>query len=391
MCHRRILLTSTLLGSAFALTFFASAAQAKPQYTVVHQFSGAPGDGAYANSDVNVDDAGNLYGTTHNGGAHDVGAIYRIAADGTETLLHSFVLGDNAGYNPYGGVTIDQLTGDLYGTTEFGGPSDAGVIWKLAADGTYSVLHAFDDVHDGKQPRWRLIRDKKGNFYGVALFGGANGDGTVFELKPNGKFKLLHTFSGGDGADPVGRLERDRSGNLYGVTFAGGTHNRGTVYEIAADGTFTAQYVFSGGSDGGFPEGGIQRDKDGNLYGTNASGGAGYGTLFKLAPGGALTTLYTFTDGKDGGAPFGDLLRTSSGKLYGTTSMGAGGDCQNGCGTVFAFSPGGTLRTLHRFAGGTVDGGETDAGVVEGPNGALYGATVYYGAAGDGVVFSLAK
>lgn len=391
MFSNRILFRAALLGSALALAVFAPFAQARPVYTVVHQFTGAPTDGAYANSDVNVDDAGNLYGTTHNGGAHDVGAIYRIAPNGAETLLHSFVLGDNAGYNPYGGVTIDQSSGDLYGTTEFGGTSDAGVIWKLTADGTYSVLHAFDDVHDGRQPRWRLIRDRKGNFYGVALFGGASNDGTVFELKTNGKFRLLHTFSGSDGADPVGRLERDRAGNLYGVTFSGGAHNWGTVYKIATDGSFTTLYQFSGGSDGGFPEGGIERDQAGNLYGTTASGGAGYGTLFKLAPGGALTTLYTFSDGKDGGAPFGDLLRTSAGKLYGTTSMGAGGDCQNGCGTAFEFTPGGTVKTLHRFAGGTVDGGETDAGLVEGKNGVFYGATTYYGTAGDGVVFSLTR
>jgi uncharacterized repeat protein (TIGR03803 family) len=340
---------------------------------------------------VNVDDAGNLYGTTHNGGAHDVGAIFKIAQDGTETLLHSFALGDGKGYNPYGGVTVDESTGDLYGTTEFGGASDAGEIWKLASDGTFTVLHSFDDTNDGRQPRWRLVRDNTGNFYGVALFGGASNDGTVFELKTNGKFKLLHTFSGADGADPVGRLDRDGAGNLYGVTFSGGAHNWGTVYKIAPDGTFTSLYSFTEGADGGFPEGGVQHDDVGNIYGTTASGGDGYGTLFRLAPDGTLTTLYTFTDGKDGGAPFGDMLRTSSGKLYGTTTMGAGGDCQNGCGTVFEFTPGGRLKTLHRFAGGSVDGGQADAGLVKGKNGTLYGATPYYGAAGDGVVFSLTK
>ncbi|HTK79464.1 MAG TPA: choice-of-anchor tandem repeat GloVer-containing protein [Rhizomicrobium sp.] len=389
MRSNRRLLAGALLSSAFAVSIFASAAQAKPIYKVIHQFTGASGDGAYSYSDVNLDNTGNLYGTTHNGGAHDVGAIYKIAPDGTETLLHSFTVGNN-GYNPYGGVTIDEATGDLYGTTEFGGTSDAGVIWKLESNGTYTVLHSFDDANDGKQPRWRMIRDGTGNFYGVALFGGGSGDGTVFEYKANGRFKLLHTFSGAEGANPVGRLERDRSGNLFGVTFSGGTHNWGTVYEIASNGTFTTLYSFSGGSDGGFPEGGMERDKDGNLYGTTASGGTGYGTVFKLAPDETLTTLYTFTDGSDGGAPFGDLL-LSHGNLYGTTTMGAGGDCQNGCGSVFKLNRAGTLRTLYRFTGGTVDGGQADAGLSEGANGILYGATPYYGIDGDGVVFSLTK
>lgn len=391
MLSNRALFAGALVTSVFALAGFAFAAPAKSAYTVLHQFAGAPGDGAYSYSDVALDDSGNLYGTTHNGGAHDVGAIYKVAPGGAETLLHSFVLGDNKGYNPYGGITIDKSSGDLYGTTEFGGASDAGVIWKLAADGTYSLLHTFDDAHDGRQPRWHMVRDRKGNFYGVALYGGAHGDGTVFRLATDGTFTVLHSFSGSDGNNPVGRLERDGEGNLYGVTFSGGAHNWGTAYKIASDGTFSTLYSFANGSDGGFPEGGMQRDKAGNLYGTNASGGDGYGTLFKLAPGGTLTTLHTFTDGKDGGAPFGDLLRTSSGKLYGTTTMGAGGDCQDGCGTVFEFTPGGKLKTLHRFTGGTVDGGQADAGLTEGPDGAFYGATPYYGTAGDGVVFSLTK
>ncbi|HEX3653779.1 MAG TPA: choice-of-anchor tandem repeat GloVer-containing protein [Rhizomicrobium sp.] len=384
------ILHSALLASA-ALVLCAPAADARPAYTVLHQFTGASGDGAYSYSDVALDDAGNLYGTTHNGGAHDVGAIYKLTPDGSETLVHSFVLGDNNGYNPYGGVTVDRATGDLYGTTEFGGASDAGVIWKLAANGTYSLLHTFDDTSDGRQPRWHLVQDHKGNFYGVALFGGSGGDGTVFKLAPDGTFTVLHSFTGSDGNNPVGRLERDRTGNLYGVTFLGGAHNWGSVYKIAADGTFSTVYSFTNGSDGGFPEGGMQRDKDGNLYGTTAGGAAGYGTLFKLAPNGSLTTLYTFHDGKDGGAPFGDLLRTKSGKLYGTTSMSSVGDCQNGCGTVFAFTPGGKFKTLYRFMGGTTDGGQLDAGLTEGKDGTLYGATPYYGTAGDGVVFSLTK
>lgn len=380
-----------IVGAALAPVVGASGVGAKEVYTVVHQFVGAPDDGAYSYADVAVDHAGNLYGTTHNGGAHDVGSIYKIAPGGAETILHSFALGDDNGYNPYGGVTVDEVTGDLYGTTEFGGTSDAGVIWKLTSDGTFSVLHDFDDANDGRQPRWHLVRDRAGDFFGVALYGGAGGDGTVFELTADGAFKILHSFSGADGNNPVGRLYRDHDGDLYGVTFLGGAHNWGSVYKIDRHGSFSTLYSFTEGADGGFPEGGLQQDKDGNLFGTTASGGDGYGTLFKLASDGTLSTLYTFADGKDGGAPFGDLLRTSSGKIYGTTSMSSVGDCQNGCGTVFEFTPGGKLKTLHRFAGGADDGGQADAGLTRGDDGSLYGAVPYYGVAGDGVVFRIGK
>ena len=391
MLSNRTLFASALLTSAFALAGFAFAAPAKPAYTVLHQFAGAPGDGAYSYSDVALDDSGNLYGTTHNGGAHDVGAIYKLAPGGAETLLHSFVLGDNKGYNPYGGITVDQSTGDLYGTTEFGGASDAGVIWKLAADGTYSLLHTFDDTHDGRQPRWHMVRDRKGNFYGVALFGGAHGDGTVFKLATDGTFTLLHTFSG-CGREQSGRAARSRSGrqsvwrHLHRRHAQLGNRLQNRLRRNVHHALLLHQrkrWRLSGRRN-------AARQGGEFVWRRTASGGDGYGTLFRLAPDGTLTTLYTFTDGKDGGAPFGDLLRVL-GKLYGTTTMGAGGDCQNGCGTVFEFTPGGRLKTLHRFTGGTVDGGQADAGLTEGPDGALYGATPYYGVAGDGVVFSLTK
>src|SRR6476659_9957822 len=120
---------------------------ANASYAVLHDFAGGPNDGANSGADLRLDTLGNIYGTTNYGGSANFGALFKIAPNGTETLLHSFGIG-NDGSTPDGGVTINQSTGDLYGTTESGGSSGNGVIWKLAADGTYTVLHDFG-ANDG--------------------------------------------------------------------------------------------------------------------------------------------------------------------------------------------------------------------------------------------------
>lgn len=122
--------------------------------------------------------------------------------------------------------------GNLYGTADIGGANNMGVIFKLAPDGTYTILHNFDGT-DGSYPsRLTLLRDASGNLYGVTPNGGAFGDGTVFKLAPNGTFTVLHSFHGVDGVEPDGGLIMDDLGNLYGITLMGGSHNSGTVYEI---------------------------------------------------------------------------------------------------------------------------------------------------------------
>jgi uncharacterized repeat protein (TIGR03803 family) len=234
-----------------------------------------------------------------------------------------------------------------------------------------------------------LISDKLGNLYGVATAGGANNDGTVFEMRANGKFKVLHVFDDTDGSVPAGPLQRDKDGNLYGATNTGGTHGDGTVFKIAADGTFTTLYNFTGGSDGTFPDGGLQRDKDGNLYGMTFSGGAhNMGTVFKLTPDGTETVLYSFAGGKDGGNPEGDvLLRGSS--LYGVTT--GGGDASCHCGVVFEVTAANKEKVLRSFTGATADGATPFAGVTRGKHGTLYGTTSFGGTLDGGTVFSLTK
>jgi len=351
-------------------------------YTDLHDFAGGVGDGFDSGANVTLDDAGNIYGTTDFGGAHSDGVVFRLAPDGTQTLLHSFAGSD--GSEPDGGVLL-RPNGDLYGTASAGGASGNGALLKLKANGKYKVLHDFS-ANDGSFVRGDLIRDKQGNFYGTALFGGVNGDGTVFKYGFDGTFTVLHAFNGTDGEFPEHGVVRDSAGNLYGVTAFGGANDNGSVYKLTPDGTLTTLHSFTGGADGGFLYGGLDIDKDGNLYGSTDEGGAhSQGTVFKIAPDGTLTTLYNFTGGTDGGGPEGDMLHSGQ-NLYSTTS--AGGDPGCLCGVIYEITSRGKEKVLHAFTGS--DGGGYSAGLAM-SNKVFYGTTASYGAHSDGVVFSVTK
>src|SRR4051812_17713328 len=339
-------------GAEAALT----GSRSQATYTVLHEFTGGPNDGAGSGAEVTLDSAGNIYGTTDYGGSNGYGTIFKLATNGTESLLHSFG-GTGDGTTPDGPVTI-EANGDMVGTTIGGGSTGNGVIWKLAADSTYTVLHAFTS-DEGNFLRGRLVEDKKGNFYGTALFGGANGDGTVFKYSAGGKLSVLHTFNGNDGEFPEHGIVRDKSGNLYGVTAFGGTSDNGTVYKIAKDGTFTTLHNFTGGADGGFIYGALAIDKDGNLYGNADDGGAnGYGTVFKLTPDGTFTVLYNFTGGTDGRNPEGDMLLKGT-SLYSTATGGGDASCQ--CGVIYEITAKGHEKVLEAFT--ATSGNEYSAGL----------------------------
>ena len=369
-------------GSIAILWILAPAAQAA-NFVIVHTFTGP--DGAYPVANGLELQAGKLYGTTPNGGDADAGVVFQLTpkGKGKEQVLYSFT-GGGDGANPNGGVVHDPATGDIYGTAAAGGDSGNGVVFKLAPDGTYTVLHSFNGI-DGQAPVGSLVRDRLGNLFGVASAGGAISTGTVFELSAKGKFHVLHDFSGSEGASPSATLNRDDAGNLYGVTQFGGDGGFGTIFKIAPDGTFTRLYSFNGGNDGGNPQGGLARDKGGNLYGAATYDGAnGKGTVFRLKANGQFTTLYTFLGQSDGQYPTGDLLRTKTGQLYGTTSYG--GDLHNG--TAYELTKDGSFVLLHSFGGGFDDGAYPHAGLIKGKHGTYYGIA-HSGGGGAGVVFSL--
>jgi len=207
-----------------------------------------------------------------------------VAKDGSETVLHSF--GGNDANFPFGSL-IEDKNGNLYGTSMEGGAHAVGAIFELAKNGAESVLYSFMGESDGSFPVAGLIRDKKRNLYGTTLDGGTD-FGTVFKVSPAGSKTVLHSFTGaidGDGALPSCALIMDKKGNLYGTTGIGGAHGHGTVFEVYAKGGETVLYSFAGGSDGASPVGGLIADKSGNLYGTTDEGGASNdGTVFMVTP-----------------------------------------------------------------------------------------------------------
>ena len=269
------------------------------------------------------------------------------------------------------------------------------------------VIYTFGDGNDGGFPQGGVIADPAGNFYGTTTSGGALHNGVVYELSPGAHGKrvtqtTLYAFAGGtDGSLPQAGLLRGAEGTLYGTTYSGGTPGAGVVFSLTppAQGgsTWTEKvlWTFTGGNDGGDPSGALIGDAAGNLYGTTESGGTGVvGTVFELSPPAAgkkkwsETVLYNFTGNNDGGEPYGRMLFGSDGNLYGTTA----GYGQYNYGTVFqltgkAGQPNWNFALLHAFAGGN-DGEVARDGLIQGPDGTLYGDTAGFDHS-YGNVFSL--
>jgi uncharacterized repeat protein (TIGR03803 family) len=271
--------TTTRGGSSGYGTVF-KVEEATGKETVLYSFKGIKGDGSYPSAGLVLDSAGNLYGTTQEGGEADFGTIFKLDTAGTETVLHSF-----AGYPKDGEYPIANLIwdnkGSLYGTTEIGGRFNSGTIFKLDASGNESLIFSGTGGKGGGYPFGGVIRDNEGNFYSTAAYGG-DGVGTVFEVNPKGVETVLYTFTGSDGSYPSAGLVRDAMGNLYGTTEFGGTIGPGAIFEITKPRTEIVLHSFDG-SDGADILTGLVIDNSGNLYGTATEGGAfNKGTVFKL-------------------------------------------------------------------------------------------------------------
>ena len=112
--------------------------------------------------------------------------------------------------------------GDLYGTTERGGAFDRGAVFRITAAGSLTILHSFAGI-DGESPDGPVVQGRDGNFYGTTFFGGAADEGTVYRLTPSGTVTVRYSFTGGaDGGAPTGAIVEAADGSLYGTTFGGG-------------------------------------------------------------------------------------------------------------------------------------------------------------------------
>jgi uncharacterized repeat protein (TIGR03803 family) len=361
-------------------------AQAQVVSKVLYSFTnGADGGQPYAA--LVRDSGGNLYGTTAVGGASNFGAVFKLSKTGKETVLHSFS-GGTDGANPWTGLVWGP-GGNLYGTTEAGGSSGFGTVFKISKAGKKTVLYNFTGTAgDGAYPFAQMIWDGAGKFYGTTYKGGTSGNGTVFELTNAGNETVLYSFKGGaDGANPYASVVRDQAGNLYGTTYGSFGGSYGTVFKLSKAGKETVLHAFTGGSDGGYPYyGGLVRDGLGNLYGTTSFGGANqyFGTVFKVNKSGKLVVLYSFSGQADGGQPNASLIRDAAGNLYGTTVGGGSA----GHGTVFKLGKGGKETVLYSFAGGS-DPANPNANLLRDAAGHLYGTSVGGGTSGYGTVFKI--
>jgi len=416
-----------LLTMLAAMFFGGSTLAAGQKEWIVHSFNTVSG-GLYPMGSLISDSAGNLYGTTEEGGAFtNWGMVYELVRPlppktlWTQAVLYSFTGGAD-GSTPIAGLVFDKA-GNLYGTTSKGGPSGNGVVFELVAPSTTGgkwseiVLHAFQSTSsDGGSPRGELARDGAGNLYGVTTAGGASQQGTVFQLSPpaaqDGVWTetVIHSFNYGQGMDPEGGPVVGAQGILYGTTYSGGLDGEGVIYRLVPPATRGGSWVyrvlhpFTGGLDGASPKGELTLRGKGILYGTATRGGSGGGgIIFQLVPpvlaGGAWTenVLYNFgSAASDGLDPAAKVIFDSVGNAYGTTSTG--GACFQLCGTVFELSPpttegaDWTERILHSFpTSGGKDGSQPSGSLILGKNGVLFGATNAGGTGGNGTVYGVLK
>ena len=395
-----------LMMTAFSMAQYSET----PVYTFTGSKDGAlPGNQFVSDSAGNLygtTDAGGNQSTSCalNTGELGCGVVFKLSpgANGTwtETVLHTFT-GGKDGALPYGGVILDSA-GNLYGTTYDGGdekpkvcqagsnyPAGCGVVYELTptAHGPWkeTVLYTFTGGKDGAFPWGSVVFDGSGNLYGASQEGGVDscnppyGCGVVFKLTPTkqGPWNetVLYTFDNvGAGLIPVGGVTFDSGGNLYGVTFNGGDKSVecygvtgcGVVFKLTptAHGPWkeSVPHAFTGGRDGGYPQGTPLVNQNGNIYGTTVFGGdterskstcdrnergnpLGCGVVYELTPGanGAwkYTVLYRFIGDKDGSLARSPVIFDSARNLYSQTVNGGDPSCNNGygCGVVFELTP----------------------------------------------------
>ena len=408
---------------AIAAIFVVSTYFAKAQTeSILHNFSGAGGAGP--SSGLLLDSAGNLYGSTVDGGnladcqSRGCGVVFQLSpghGSWRETVIRDFPS------NAAGGAgLISDASGNLYGITFHGGGSTActfveyvgcGTVFELSptASGqwTRTLLHAFTGGSDGSQPLASLVFDAVGNLYGTTSSGGAKNYGVVYRLSHHANSwteTVLYNFDCyAGGCDVFDPLVIDSSGNLFGTaTYA--KPGYGVVFELtpAAGGRwkYSVLHKFLGATDGAVP-GALVLDANGNLYGTTARGGstnscfdAGCGTVFELSPTSSgswtETILHSFVGGDDGDGPEAGVIFDIAGNIYGVTYQG-GGAFNLGC--VFKLSPSSsgawTETLLHSFSGAPADGENPSTALTIDSGGNLYGTTFNGGALKTGVAYEI--
>ncbi len=326
---------------------------------------------------------GNLYGTAIDFNVDD-GSVLKVTPSGALTVLYRFCAQPNCtdGSSPFSALALGT-DGNFYGTTQNGGASGLGVVFKITPEGALTVIHSFDGtVGDGSSPDAGLVLGTDGNLYGTTFSGGANSEGTVFKITPTGTLTLLHSFDGADGLFPDAPLVQGTDGNFYGTTYEGGNQINscysggcGTVFKITPGGRFAMLHAFDF-TDGATLYTPLVQASDGSFYGTTFLGEDSRGTIFRINSQGTVKTIHRFEGLSEN--PIVGLATATDGNLYGTT-LGGGG-CDSDAGSIYKVSQTGIFSTVF----GCQNGGYEDA-VVQNTNGTFYGAYTYEG----GEIYSL--
>ena len=326
-------------------------------FSPLYEFAGGS-DGSYPIGGVVIGPNGALYGTTEGGGPQNFGIVFELRPPLTVckailcywnvTVLHTFT-GTPDGFFPELENLAFDPAGDIYGTTVNGGMYGDGITFELTPSGgvyTESIIHNFGSGEDGLFPYSGVVLDTAGSVYGITGEGGTGAVGTVYQLMPShGGWveNVLVNFDGGNGSGPIGNLVTDASGKLYGTTRNGGQGNDGVVFRLApSDGGFTYSvlYTFSSMCS---PYGGVVMGATGNFFGVCYDGGAyDDGWVFELTNCGQGCTVVDLHDfsGSDGMNPYGSPALDANGNLYGTTVGGTvAGNCAEGCGVVWEITP----------------------------------------------------
>jgi uncharacterized repeat protein (TIGR03803 family) len=361
----------TLIIISFSIT-------TKGQFSKLFDFSGIT-TGAYPNGSL-IYDGTYLYGMTATGGVNDDGVIFKIKKDGTGYSKILDLDSASSGMLPFGSLYYDGSF--LYGMTSGGGANKDGTIIKIKPDGTgYSKLFDFSSFATGSFPIFSSLISDGTFLYGMTAIGGATGRGVIFKIKPDGTahsilfdFPLLL-----NGKEPYGSLFSDGT-FLYGMTRLGGAYDEGVIFKIKPDGTGFSKLLDFDVSNGRHPYGSLIYDGT-FLYGMAEVGGINSdGVVFKIKTDGTAYSIILHLDGNiTGQFPFGDLLYDGS-FLYGMASNGG-----PSAGAIFKVKPDGTgFLKLHSFSG--TDGNKPNGSLVS--DGIfLYGMAQLGGINNLGVIF----
>lgn len=323
-------------------------------FSPLYEFTGG-GDGLQPSGGVTIGPNGALYGTTVFGGTDSFGVVFELRPPPAvcksvlcywnETVLHSFTGAPDGEYPTWVNLVFDHA-GNIYGTTFDGGAGPAGgIVFELSPSGsgyTENILYHFSSAADGSNPSSGVVLDSAGNLYGTTTYGGTGDEcegncGTVYQLVPSGgnwTENVLVDFHAGNGESPLFNPIVDASGNVYGTAYV--------AYKLTpSGGGFTYSIISSSGCQSPLVE-----DAAGNLYGTceNGPGSGGAGWVYELTNCSQTCTVVDLHDfnGTDGAGPFGFLSLDANGNLYGTTVAGGtgGNGCNNGgCGVVWEITP----------------------------------------------------